>query len=299
MGTLYAQPPPTHYRTSFRLAANLILVEASAGARSGYFVVDSGSSHTILNSVHFTAEHQLVQLRTYTGDRALGGTLHTTLKLGPWTEKMVFAALGDLSALEKRLQLPLLGLIGMNVLRNYELHLDYRSTTIEFYRLGKKGEPLRKCPAGLPARTLGFRYARYLPLIEAELAGQTFTWGLDTGAGVNLFDVSTAQRIGLQTTDQRSAITTIGQPCEKGKAGLFRAALQLGELQTTPMNTLCKDLRELNRQLPGPRIDGILGFAFLSQQRTAINFRKRELYLWPSLPAGMPVTNVKDYITSN
>ena len=41
---------------------------------------------------------------------------------------------------------------------------------------------------------------------------------------------------------------------------------------------ICMYLRQQN-------LNGLLGFHFLAKQKTAINFRKKQLYLWEQQPA--------------
>gem|GEM_PF-2598929 len=48
------------------------------------------------------------------------------------------------------------------------------------------------------------------------------------------------------------------------------------------MNTFLTNLSRINRTQPGSKIDGILGFKCLKQYKVSINFKRREVRLWPS-----------------
>ena len=58
-----------------------------------------------------------------------------------------------------------------------------------------------------------------------------------------------------------------------------RSDLIVGSSKCLPMNTVFKSLKHINNFTPGLRIDGILGFEFLSQYCIAIDFRKKMIYL--------------------
>lgn len=74
-----------------------------------------------------------------------------------------------------------------------------------------------------------------------------------------------------------------------GKSNLRSAMAHLrgmtvGPLTLSSLRIAFIDLMHLNMQVPGPRLDGILGFDFIYQRKTALNFRKRALYLWEDAP---------------
>ena len=56
--------------------------------------------------------------------------------------------------------------------------------------------------------------------------------------------------------------------------------LVVGNLSCPPMKTLFINLDHFNKSQSGIKVDGIFGYEFLSNFRVAINFRKKEIYLW-------------------
>ena len=55
--------------------------------------------------------------------------------------------------------------------------------------------------------------------------------------------------------------------------------------EVAEMNTAFTKLDQYNQHVVGPQADGILGYEFLQQFREAINFKKREVYLWEKASA--------------
>ena len=53
----------------------------------------------------------------------------------------------------------------------------------------------------------------------------------------------------------------------------------LNDLAWAPLQRAIADLSHVNRVLP-TRIDGLLGYQFLAQYKTAVNVKTNELYLW-------------------
>lgn len=54
---------------------------------------------------------------------------------------------------------------------------------------------------------------------------------------------------------------------------------QIDNLMLPPMETIFMPIDPLNK-LSGPDIDGLLGQEFLKHFQVAINFKKKEVYLW-------------------
>jgi len=279
--SFYAQSVDT-YETYFLLKRNLILLQASVNGETGYFILDTGIPELVLN-IREEKSKEYINLYSIEGKQLKGYTRKVQLSIGPWTLKSKVSNVIDLSEMEQRLEIPIMGLIGIDCLKDFEIYLNYQNWTIRFFKLDKKGNKKDYAYKDRPIDTIPFNYINYLPYVKATLNGQTYYLGIDSGAAVNIFS-ERKKTIVSNSTFTEEGFKTIG--IKKGsnseKRTLFRVVFQVGDFTTLPMLTMFKDLRAFNNNYVGRRnIDGLLGYEFLFQQEIAINFKKKKLYLWP------------------
>ena len=116
--------------------------------------------------------------------------------------------------------------------------------------------------------------------MEVYLKGQFLQFGFDSGSATNILDLKKSAEfedcmhllgeIKLTGFGEATQTCMVAQICD----------IELGEIRCKPMKTLLLPLKKLNRVLPGPPLDGIIGYEFIRQYRTAINFKKNEIYVW-------------------
>ncbi|HSF52522.1 MAG TPA: retropepsin-like aspartic protease [Algoriphagus sp.] len=265
---------------SFHLVRNLIIVQASANEKEGYFIVDTGVSEIILNNRYFDGRPTSEKFYGVNGIEIDKEISFIKFNLGGF-EKKVIATVTDFTALEKIAGIELLGVVGNGVFKDCELVLDYTFKEITIYQLNKDGNRLSsKSIHQKPQVTLPIFVARGLPFLEVNAKGKQLKMILDTGASANVIDsreidhINTSLfRVGVDS------MASFGQDIIAVKS-LKVNELKVGMLNCPPMKTVFFPLNQLNQNQWGITIDGILGFEFLSNFRVAINFRKREISLW-------------------
>lgn len=271
-------PPVTS--VSFQLIRNLVLVKGSVDGKEGLFILDTGSSDLILNSRVFKGKPTQKKFYGIHGDEIENEIKYIKFNLGGF-EKNLVAHVTDFAALEQTIGLELFGVIGNSLFKYCELVLDYTFKEATIYQLDKEGNRLfsksihEETQATLPAFV-----GRGLPIILVNVNGKQLKMILDSGASVNVMDNRGTNL--LDSSLKRSKLDSMagfGEDIVSVKS-LKVNELKVGNLSCPPMKTLLIPLDKLNQNQWGMRVDGILGYEFLSNFRVAINFRKGEVYLW-------------------
>ncbi len=265
---------------SFQLIHKLIIVEASVNGKEGFFIVDTGVSEVILNKRFFNGKPTGEKFYGVSGSEAEKETEFIKFNLGGFETK-ILAIVTDFTALEKISGLDLLGVVGNGIFKNCEVVLDYIFKEMTIYQLNKNGDRLSsKYIHQVPQDTLSLYIGKGVPFVEVNANGKRLRMSLDSGAGANLIDEKEIDFLSSSLLPVREgSMASFGQNAISVKS-LTVEKLMVGNLSCPPMKTLFVSLDHLNQSQWGIKVDGILGYEFLSNFRVAINFRKKEIYLW-------------------
>jgi hypothetical protein len=169
-----------------------------------------------------------------------------------------------------------MGLIGFDVLKNYELFFDYQNRIVKVFSAGevKSIEGLRL------VKSIPFTLSGHVPVISVKINGKRVNLGLDSGAEVNLLDRRLLSKI------DKSILGNVEQEFLTGLDRQKRTviAADMGTTQargfTFPvMRYVFTDLRILQEQFGIP-IDGLLGFPFFKNQIISIDYKKNKIQIW-------------------
>lgn len=263
----------------------MLLIRAIADGQEGYFILDTGAPNLILNEKYFSHSGGVFQEQAKVVDingRSAGlWTKNAKLQIGDQKWKNVYALLYDLAYLEEAKGISILGLIGSLLFRNYELTIDFELQELLLCRLDKQGEKLETFYDYRPPDVIvPFKRKGHMPYIEAELEGNTFNLGIDSGAGVALI-IHEKQAALSPFAKPGDFINIRGLNQNTELVQVFQLHhLKVANLSYHALNVAFADLKHINTHFAGLDLDGILGLDLLSRHRTAINFRKKEIYIW-------------------
>lgn len=272
------------YIVPFTLNGGLIIVQAKINDSLGNFVVDSGAEGLVLNSRQFTGSED--GSRRFYGVSGRGKSLRVSQNNRVEVDAIVFenmvADIIDLTAIENKKSVRIAGLIGFNLLKDFEIMFNYRERYLSLSRLDENGQVIDPMPfMKKKVDSLVFVFGNFIPVIEATVNGIPKKFGIDTGAEINLLDLKRSKDIMSMFLPMRT-ISLAGSDNTESEvlAGrLLRVAI-LEKYRCAPMGTILVSMENLNA-IYQTNLDGILGFEFLSPWLFSINYKKQVLYLHP------------------
>ncbi|MCB0447903.1 MAG: hypothetical protein KDD03_10415, partial [Gelidibacter sp.] len=178
-------------RIPFKLIDHLIVVEAELLGKKGNFIIDTGSETLILNTVHFKNLNNYNKKITQSSgvidfiDNPLEKTLNVfvidNLKIENIDSHVI-----DLSHIEKIKKMNLLGVIGYNILKDYEVFIDLYLNQITLSKVDKFGNKLdKKVYLETITDSISFKLKNHTIVINAFVDDENVTFGLDSAAEFN------------------------------------------------------------------------------------------------------------------
>ncbi|MCB0582926.1 MAG: retropepsin-like domain-containing protein [Phaeodactylibacter sp.] len=280
-----AEPPsssPFTIRAPFRLAGRLIIVQAEIDGQKGNFILDTGAEKLVINERHFGKGWRDARSTKagMLGNVAEGHSCRLiNLAWQGMSFKKVKADVVDLSHLEEQKNFPILGLIGYEIVKDYELLIDFQQRQIVLTRTNETGERLDNLAAiAPPVDSLPFSLARHMAVLDGDINGHGVAFGLDSGAEYNLLNRKAGREV-LSNFEamQHAAIHDAGGRASTELPAGRLYQLNIQNLSCSGMPTVLMNMDNLNRLLQS-RLDGVLGAEFLATRRTIINYKKKKLY---------------------
>ena len=270
-------------RIPFRLIDHLIVVEAELYHKKGNFVIDTGSETLILNKVHFPDKYD--HPRKYTNS---SGVLDNANAYEKYLEEFILENLSlkntsshviDLSHIEKKKKMNLLGIIGYNILKDYEVFVDMHLNQITLSKTDSKGNKLdTRGYLEKITDSINFSLQKHSIVLNTYVGEEKMKFALDTGAEFNQLNKRQSKKV-LKYFVPSKAIVLVGASDEKAEvlAGkLYRVKLS-DNVYFGPMNTIITNLDRMSEAF-GVNLDGVLGYDLFAQKRTIINYKKEMLY---------------------
>ncbi|WP_026753556.1 aspartyl protease family protein [Sediminibacter sp. Hel_I_10] len=270
-------------RIPFKLVDHLIVIEAELLDQKGNFIIDTGSETLILNKVHFKSGKSIFGSRETSGviDR-IENPVEQRLREFMIKDILIEDKMSDvidLSHIEISKKIHLLGIIGYNILKDYEVFVDMYLNQITLSRVDRKGEKLdHSVYLEKIVDTINFSLKKHTIVLEAFINDEKVTFGLDTGAEYNQLNKRSKKRVlKYFYPSQRILLSGLsGNQMEVMAGKLYRVKLS-NTIYFAPMETLLTNLHQMNDAF-GTSLDGVLGYEFFRQQRTIINYKKEQLY---------------------
>jgi len=261
-------------------AGRLFIIEATIEGQNGNFIFDTGASNLVLNQTYFRKRSQpRTTSGGITGDQAIVGSAHVDrLEIGNLVLRDIKADVTNLGHIENRRGIKILGLIGMNLLKNQEMLIDFRNQSLQFFPVNRRGEPLGTSKKEWPPDDLTWKVVQRngIMFINAKVGGKKLDFCLDTGAESNVLCSSCRKDIlKTVTITRRTSLTGIGGQDIEVLYGLMND-FSIAESAFEPMQAIITSLAALSEAYGYP-VDGVLGYDFFEKNRIRINLPKKEI----------------------
>ncbi len=272
----------------FSRAGNLIIIKAKADKLEGNFILDTGAPGLILNMTYFrdypvTESPSGEQSGGITGSVLdYGKTQVSQLSFGPLKYGRVNADRISLGHIENSKGIKILGLLGVQLFKRFEMIIDYDASRIYLHLIDKKeaktyqSRQLDDTTAYdvLPIDLLDNKIVTY-----GKMGNKKLTFLVDTGAESNVLDSRLSENV-LSNVVITRRIQLNGAGREKTDA-LYgdMSNLKMGNRDIANMPVLVTNMAKMCFSYDRC-LDGMLGFDFLSMHKIGFNFVKRKMYLW-------------------
>jgi predicted aspartyl protease len=269
----------------FTRVGNLIVIQAKVDSSEGNFILDTGAPKLILNMTYFrnypshSGENESGGI---TGETQASPTMVESLSFGPIKYYKADADRVNLGHIENSKGIKILGLLGMQLFKRFEMIIDYEKSLIYLHLINKKeastykSDMLRDESAyhTFPVKLMDNKLVTY-----GEIAGKKLTFLIDTGAESNVLDSRLSNKIFEQVSITRR-IMLAGSGAQKVEA-LYgdMKNIKMGDLDIATLPVLVTNLEKMCFSY-NQCLDGMLGFDFLSMHKIGFNFVKRKMYIW-------------------
>jgi hypothetical protein len=270
----------------FELVEQLIMVKAEVNGVFGNFMIDTGGQASMLNSTRFAAGTIEVFEMNHAPPSGAGGeildargTNNLEISLGGLKVSGARAMVMDMSHMEESIGVELAGVIGFEVLQQFQLYFDYAAQEITLQVLNEQHQPLESLPVGKPEQVVDFEFDRHIPVFPVRIGELDLKVGLDSGAsGQMIFTRFQDQLRDEYEFIKRDEMRGADRNVQMGDVVRI-PSMELAGISYPDMTFRFNDLAEHGgRPIP---YDGLLGYGFLSSRPTAINFQTRQLMVWP------------------
>jgi predicted aspartyl protease len=261
-------------------AGRLYMIEAMIDNQSGNLIFDTGATGLVMNRTYFRKYPKTERIKS-AGITGAVGEVETinigNIAISGLSFLNMPAGLADLGHIENRRGVKVLGLIGFECFRDFEVVIDAVNSELQLYRVDSKGNRTGNASRSFNADvSQPVEVVKNIIFINGTIGGKVLKFCFDTGAETNAIS-SHAPKAVLNTisVDRKSSLSGAGQKTVEVLFGTMNDFV-FGGHHLKNMETIITHLDNLNEAY-GVQIDGMLGYNFLNQGVICINLRKRQL----------------------
>lgn len=273
----------TVVRVPFKMAGNLIAVPVTINGEEKMFLLDSGAPVVVLNSKYLPKRED--------GSRALANTQGVNGQISGMDihqiESLEFGGLRmenedllsmELGHLEDQLDFEIHGLIGYELIKSHDLLFDYDNQTLTLLDPAHLDQYTDNFLHKQNIDKVDFELQGHIPVFKGQVAGKSYTFGLDCGAESNLMESKLHQELqsSLRRSSEDELVGADNHPVMVQKGELKKLSLGNTTFKNSP--TMFNDMSHLNDGYH-LSLDGLLGYPVLSGQQTLLSYSRNELWL--------------------
>lgn len=278
---------PQKIETPFELLYNLILVKVKLNGRDVFFIFDSGAQTLTINSDAFSKDEikNAGQLGFSVSGAVDVNEFHVdTLD---WNGLLIENYDAGTMPLGKDLRAGdstiIAGLIGYEMIKNYQVTFDYANKKLILEVTDDTGNLVdrRDKINSDEYHVVPLVMKGQNPMFKATIGGKEYNMALDCGAAVGLMYAKFIPELGDHISQMNQAhFRGAGDNSVQGQFG-FIDKMIVGNVTYEQMPFSFNDRMLSGIDMgEGEPISGLLGYHFLQAHKTAINFNKKEMYIY-------------------
>lgn len=262
-----------------RKAGRIYLIEGEVDGEKGYLVFDTGTSGLVLNRTYFRNH---ISIDNANSNGVNGAIVNVdkvnveTLNIGGLHYKSLTADRTNLGHIENRRDIKILGLFGLSFLKEFEIIFNPGQNQLQLFRVNRKGERTNPLSVKMASDyTCPFELRNNILFLNIVSNKKTLRYCFDTGAETNVIDRYAPQSLlDKMTITRRSSLSGAGATKTEVLFGAMNN-FEFGNKTLQNMETIITNLDALSDAY-GVKINGILGYSFLSKGIICLNFAKKE-----------------------
>ncbi|MDU8887238.1 hypothetical protein RXV94_13785 [Yeosuana sp. MJ-SS3] len=254
-----------------------IVVEAIVNGKKGNFIVDSGTSDNLmLNSQYSSYDTTKLSKKPLGVSGEVGDAGEVMIESFTWN-KLIFnnikAVVSNLDHLGKRTKIDeFAGTIGYGLLKNFIIEFDYNHSQLILWQnssLVKKAYNIKS------NQIVPLSMAYHIPVLQAKIGKQEIKLGIDCGAQGNMLETKWEKELKNSYSNVRK--DKLGG-AENNYVDVIKVSMKDIQIKERPyeMDFVFGNLFGGAHKVD--MLDGLLGYRFLSYQKTVLNFKDNELY---------------------
>lgn len=258
------------------MAGGMIVVQASVNGVTGNFILDTGAPGIVLAAGNgsFVANRKGGSVN---GTMMVGEVEVKNFQLGIIHEEKTQGNVLDVHHLEMACGRDIMGLIGYEVLKNYEVVFDFPNRKIQAIKSGNA----HLGAMGKPTATIPFVLCGHIPVIKAKVGGKRVYLGLDSGAEVNVLDKRLFRKIkeSERYDASQEILTGLDGVSYKVLAANIKETKFCSTSSMPSMRYVFSDLSPAKKNFDLP-IDGLLGIPFFKDKVVSIDYAEKKVFIW-------------------
>ncbi|MGZ3940068.1 MAG: retropepsin-like aspartic protease, partial [Flavisolibacter sp.] len=271
----------------FNRVGNLIVLKARADTMEGNFILDTGAPGLVLNLTYFrgypiAAQSDGEQASIAGSSNGIQKTTIKELLFGTLQYVRTEADLTNLGQIENAKGIKVLGLLGVELFKQYEMIIDFEKSLIYLHRIGRKEASTYKHQLlndTSAYRTLPIDIKDNRIIMTTESEGKKLRLVIDCAAESNIIDSRLPNKFFENVTITRRV--KLAGPGKKSIDAFYGSLskLTIGGVDVNNLPVTITNLEYTCFALGGC-VDGVLGFDFLSLHKIGFNFVNRKMYIW-------------------
>ncbi len=272
--SLSSRIPANGQAIPMQIIRGMIYLEAEMNGQKGHFILDTGAPMLVVNQ-KMNSQNTKNALSFGEGISVME-TQIASFNLANIHQENIDALALDMSHLEKASGKNIMGLIGYNVLAQFELFFDFDQQLLHLIQIKAKTSPSLQRPFA----SIDFKLYDHLPIVKVKIGGKTLRLGIDTGAASNLMDERVLADLDASEIQYlpKEEIQGLDQKVKVVQSGLLQQ-LKVKNSSFGETKFLFTDLSFL-REHTGYQIDGLLGSPFFAKASFSINYPKKKINIW-------------------
>ena len=270
---------PTSYAIPLKRVGRLYAIEAIIDGESGNLIFDSGATNLVLNRTYFR-DHVVTDEINSSGITGSAGLVQkitiNSLEIGELKYIKQAANLANLGHIENKRGIKVLGLFGFDLIKSFEITLDINNSRLILNPIDNKGNLMNTESNFKADITKKLEIANNVIFLKATIGEKPLRFCFDTGAETNALSSSLSKTIlGTVTVTKTVKLKGSGSASVEVIYGQMNN-FQIGDSLFNSMETIITYMDHLNEAY-GIRIDGVLGFDFISKANFNFNFVKQSI----------------------